>query len=178
MRQDIVVVRVRSPGDVGRQTEPVLRIRIDLGRVGAQGSLHLLPMVADEDLGGEAIIHRRSSLPTLDVVRRRQAKPDESLVLGHEPGAGPHHIVELLGCPRHAQFGMKRGVAGGLVGWHRGVVHPEMIGMLIAPLVVGVGHDDVRPLLPDEADERPDRLLEGAAAKVPGSPLAGMFESR
>ena len=70
---------------------------------------------------------------------------------------------------------MKRGVTGGLVGWHRRLVHPEMIGMWIAALVVGVGHDDMRPLLPDEADERPDCLLEGAAAKVPGAPLAGMF---
>ena len=153
------------------------RIRIDLGRVGAQGSLHLLPVVADEDLGGEAIIHRRSSLPALDLEGRRQAKLEECLVLGHEPGPGPHHVVELLWCPRHAQLGMKRGVTSGLVGWHRGLVHPEMIGMWIAALVVGVGHDDMRPLLPDEADERPDGLFEGAAAKVPGAPLAGMFES-
>src|SRR5438270_968185 len=35
-----------------------------------------------------------------------------------------------------------------------------MIGVLVTPLVVGVGHDNVRPLLPDEADERPDCLLE------------------
>jgi hypothetical protein len=56
-------------------------------------------------------------------------------------------------------------------------MHSEMIGMEIAALVVGVDHDDMRPLLPDEVDERPDCLLEGAAAKVPDAPLAGMFES-
>ena len=99
-------------------------------------------------------------------------------MLGHEPSPGPHHVVELLWCPRYPQFRMKGGVTGGLVGGYRCLVHPEMIGMWIAALVVGVGHDDMRPLLPDEADECPDRLLEGAAAKVPGAPLAGMFESR
>ena len=42
-----------------------------------------------------------------------------------------------------------------------------MIGMLIAPLVVGIGHDDVRPLLPDEADQRPHRLLNRGRRKGP-----------
>src|SRR5215813_3330646 len=90
---------------------------------------------------------------------------EEGFVLSHEAGSGPHHVVELLWGPGHAQFRMKRGIAGSLVGWHRRLVHPEMIGMWIAALVVGVGHDDMRPLLPDEADECPDGLLEGGCGE-------------
>src|SRR6266446_8590301 len=62
---------------------------------------------------------------------------------------------------------MKCVVAGSLVGGYRGVVHAEMIGMLIAPLVVRIGYDDVRPLLPDEADQRPNRLLKRGCRKGP-----------
>src|SRR5262245_61889461 len=90
---------------------------------------------------------------------------EQWLVLGHKASPGPHHVVELLWGPRPAQLRMKRRVAGSLVGWYRGLVHPEMIGMWIAALVVGVGHDDMRPLLPDEANECPDGLLEGGCGK-------------
>src|SRR5262245_31323976 len=111
------------------------------------------------------MIHRWASLPALDLVGRWQAKLEECLVLGHEASPRPHHIVELLWCPRHAQLRMKCGIASGLVGWYRCIVHSEMIRMLIAALVVGVGHDDMRPLLPDEANEGPDCLLEGGCGE-------------
>src|SRR5215471_1272193 len=51
-----------------------------------------------------------------------------------------------------------------------------MIGMWIAALVVGVGHDDMGPLLPDEADEGPDCLLEGGSGK--GARLATRWHVR
>src|SRR5262249_60791068 len=89
----------------------------------------------------------------------------ECLVLGHEASPGPHHVVELLWGPRHAQLRMKCRVAGSLVGWYRRLMYPEMIGMWIAALVVGVGHDDMRPLLPDEVNECPDGLLEGGCGE-------------
>jgi len=60
---------------------------------------------------------------------------------------------------------MKRGVTCSLIGWYRRIVHPEMVGMWIAALVVRVGHDDMGPLLPDEADEGPDCLLEGGGSE-------------
>src|SRR5262245_6078096 len=62
---------------------------------------------------------------------------------------------------------MKGGVAGSLIGWYRGVVRTEMIGMLIAPLVVGIGHDDMRLLPSDEVDQRPHRLLKHSRRKGP-----------
>src|SRR4029453_16928969 len=55
LREDVVVIRVGSSSNVGRQAKPVLRIRVDLGCVGSEGSLHLLPVVANEDFRGEAI---------------------------------------------------------------------------------------------------------------------------
>src|SRR5262245_19972421 len=68
LRQDIVVVGIRGTGDIRGQAEPVFRVGLDLGRVGPKSSLHLLPVIANEDLGSRTIIHRWASLPPLDVV--------------------------------------------------------------------------------------------------------------
>src|SRR4029450_1695689 len=68
LHQDIVVVGIRGTGDIRGQAEPVFRVWIDLGRVGPESSLHLLPVITNEDLGSEAIIHRWASLPPLNVV--------------------------------------------------------------------------------------------------------------
>jgi hypothetical protein len=48
--------------------------------------------------------------------------------------------------------------------------------MLVAPLVVGVSHDDVRPFLPDDADQRPDRFLEWGRGE--GAGLAARWHVR
>src|SRR5262249_2855249 len=82
LRQDVVVVGICGLVYIGGQAEPVRRVRVDLGRVGAQGALYLLPVVADEDLGGDAIVHRGVPLPALSFKRRRQAQTQERLMAG------------------------------------------------------------------------------------------------
>ena len=53
--------------------------------------------------------------------------------------------------PRLAGIGIAVGITGGLEGGHRDVVHLDVVGMVVPPTVVGVGHHDVRS---DPADDR------------------------
>ena len=61
-------------------------------------------------------------------------------------------------------------------------MHPQVVGVRVAALVVGVGDDHLRPLAADDLDQPADRLVEvGTLANASGSALAGvsgMPESR
>ena len=59
---------------------------------------------------------------------------------------------------------------------------PQVVGVRVALLVVGIGDDHLRPLPADDRDQPADRLVEvGAGEAASGSALAsvsGMPESR
>ena len=69
MGENIVFVGIGGAGDLGRKPEPVLRVRIDLRGMCPERPLHMVPVIADEDLCGEAMIHRGAAFPALGVER-------------------------------------------------------------------------------------------------------------
>ncbi len=86
-----------------------------------------------------------------------------------DPLARPHRVVELQRLPRVARVGITIGIAGGVEGDDRDVVHPQMIGVRVALLAVGIRDDHLGPLTPDDLDEPSDGLVEvgpGEATRV------------
>ncbi len=92
--------------------------------------------------------------------RRFEPELDEASVHRLYAPARPHRVVELERLPGVAGVGVRVGVTGALERRHGDVVDPQVVGMRIAALIVGIGDDHLRPLPADDGDQPADGLVE------------------
>ncbi len=78
----------------------------------------------------------------------------------HHPGLRPHRVVELRRGERLTEVGIPVRIAGTFECQHRDVVHPEVIGVRVAGLVVAVGDDHLRPLTADDRHQPARGLVD------------------
>ena len=84
----------------------------------------------------------------------------QELVDGQHAGPRPARVVHLRRLERLAQLGVPVGIAGPVERQHRDVVHPQVIGVRVAPLVVAVGEDDLRLRAPDDRHQAAGGLVD------------------
>ena len=66
----------------------------------------------------------------------------------------------MSGCVRLAGLGVRLGIARGVEGGDRDLVHAQVVGVAVAALVLGVADDHLRADPADDRDEATDGLVE------------------
>ena len=127
--------------------------------MGDEGPLADVVVVEDVDLRRDAVVLPRTVEP-LVVVGRLEPKLHVAVTSGDRPSPRPGRVVELQWLPRLTRIGVPVAVAGPFERRDADVVHPEVVGVGVALLVVPVGHDDLRTRSPDDGNESAHGLIE------------------
>ena len=127
--------------DLGRQPEPHARGRVDLGGVGPQRLGPHVVVAGDVDGRGE---HRLGGLAaSAGCVRRRTVTPGRAPRTSRgSPASGPPTRPCSTSSPARSgspSSGYAAGVARRVEGQHRDLVHPQVVGVRVAGLLLGVG---------------------------------------